>query len=311
MESYSRIIDTFKKIFIATMSFLFILAAFIGWFMARRAISGVEIIARTARQISEGSFDKRVPVKTKGDEIDQLASTFNQMLDRIQTLVREIKEMSDNIAHDLKSPITRIRGIAEVNLTTRASLKDYETMTASIIEECDSLLDMVNTMLIISQTEAGIDTMETVVINLKDVIRNACDLFTPMAEEKNITLTCKSVEKLNIDGDIRMIQRMIANLIDNAIKYTPRKGMVDVSAGMDERQSIVISIKDKGIGISESDIPHIFKRFYRCDPSRSESGIGLGLSLAEAIAHAHGGRISVSSSPDKGSTFTVTIPFLS
>ena len=158
MESYSRFLAAFKGIFISTMTFLILVAAGLGWFMARRAVSGVEAVTRTARKISAGTLEERVPLKGRDDEIDQLALTFNQMLDRIQTLLTEIKEMTDHIAHDLRSPLTRIRGIAEVTLTTANSLKEYETMAASTIEECDRLLDMINTMLLISKTESGVDT---------------------------------------------------------------------------------------------------------------------------------------------------------
>ena len=160
MENYSRFIDAFKRIFVVTMVFLIALAAGVGWFMARRAVSGVEAVTRTAQEISGGTLDERVPVNPRGDEIDQLALTFNQMLDRIQTLVTEIKEMSDNIAHDLKSPITRIRGMAEVTLATGTSVSEYQGMAASTIEECDRLLDMINTMLMISKTEAGVYSMD-------------------------------------------------------------------------------------------------------------------------------------------------------
>ena len=151
MESQARLLDAFKRIFIITMSFLIVLAAGVGWFMARRAVSGIEAVTHTAQKISGGSLQERVPVKPRGDEIDQLATTFNQMVDRIQTLLTEIKEMSDNIAHDLRSPVTRIRGTAEVTLTTGKSLEDYENMAASTIEDCDRLLDMINTMLLISK----------------------------------------------------------------------------------------------------------------------------------------------------------------
>ncbi len=151
MENYSRFIEVFRKIFVTTMASLFVFAAIMGWFMARRAVAGVETVTQTARQISEGSLKERVPVKKHQDEIDQLAITFNQMLDRIQTLVTGIREMSDNIAHDLKSPITRIRGISEVSLTAGASEKEYESMAANTIEECDRLIDMINTMLVISR----------------------------------------------------------------------------------------------------------------------------------------------------------------
>ncbi|MGD9042577.1 MAG: ATP-binding protein [Desulfobacterales bacterium] len=308
MENYTRFIEVFRKIFVATMASLFVFAAIIGWFMARRAVAGVEAVTRTARQISEGSLEERVPVKKHQDEIDQLAITFNQMLDRIQALVTGIREMSDNIAHDLKSPITRIRGISEVTLTTGASDKEYETMAASTIEECDRLLDMINTMLVISKTEAGVNKLDTRDMDITAIVRDACELFQAPAEDKDLRLVCDAQGNFSISGDNRLIQRMIANLLDNAIKYTPAGGTVHVSVHPQSNHSVAITIKDTGVGISDRDISRIFERFYRCDPSRSEAGIGLGLSFARAIARAHYGDITVSSSPDKGSTFTVKLP---
>jgi heavy metal sensor kinase len=307
MESYSRFLDAFKGIFIATMILLIIIAAGVGWFMARRAVSGVEAVTRTAQKISGGTLEERVPVKTRGDEIDQLAITFNQMLDRIQILLTEIKEMSDNIAHDLRSPITRIRGTAEVTLTTGKSLSEYESMAASTIEECDRLLDMINTMLMISKTESGVDKLSREEINLQGLVREACELFEPTAEDRGVTLSCDVPDGSHFVGDIRMIQRMLSNLLDNAIKYTPQGGLVKVSVSENEAK-VVVSVKDTGCGISPSDLPRIFERFYRCDQSRSQAGIGLGLSLARAIARAHGGEITATSTPNQGSTFTATLP---
>ncbi len=308
MEKQTGFIEAFKKIFIATMTFLVLLAALIGWFMARQALSGLGEVTRTARQISGGTLEKRVPVNPRGDEIAQLAITFNQMLERIQRLVTGIKEMSDNIAHDLKSPITRIRGISEVTLTTETSLDEYKSMAASTIEECDRLLDMINTMLIISKTEAGVKGSTGHELDLGAVVKDACTLFQPLAEDKGINMTWDIVRRSPITGDNRMIQRMIANLLDNAIKYTPSKGKIGVAIHNNEAESISVSIKDSGIGISEKDLPHIFERFYRCDPSRAETGIGLGLSLARAIAQTHGGDIDVISNVGAGSTFIVTLP---
>jgi heavy metal sensor kinase len=307
MENYTRFIEVFRKIFITTMASLFVFAAIMGWFMARRAVAGVETVTQTARQISEGSLEERVPVKKHQDEIDQLAITFNQMLDRIQALVNGIREMSDNIAHDLKSPITRIRGISEVTLTTGASDKDYETMAASTIEECDRLLDMINTMLVISKTEAGVNKLDTQEMDIAAVVRDACELFQSPAEDKDVRLACDAPGNFSISGDNRLIQRMIANLLDNAIKYTPAGGSIEMTVNT-VNDAAAITIKDTGIGISEKDIPRIFERFYRCDPSRSAAGIGLGLSFARAIARAHGGDIKVTSTPDQGSTFAVTFP---
>jgi heavy metal sensor kinase len=308
MENYTRFIEAFRKIFVITMASLFVFAAIIGWFMARRALAGVAAVTRTARQISEGSLKERVPVKKYQDEIDQLAITFNQMLDRIQTLVTGIREMSDNIAHDLKSPITRIRGISEVSLTTGASEKEYENMAASTVEECDRLLDMINTMLVISKTEAGVNKLDAKDLDIGAVVRDACELFQSPAEDKDLRLVCDVPGNFSISGDNRLIQRMIANLVDNAIKYTPAGGSIEVTVNTVNNDAVAITVQDTGIGISEKDMPRVFERFYRCDPSRSEAGIGLGLSFVRAIARAHGGDIAVTSTPDQGSSFTVTLP---
>jgi heavy metal sensor kinase len=309
MENHTRIIEIFRQVFIFTMAVLFVLAVVVGWFMARRALVGVETVTQTARRISDGSLEKRVPVGRGVDEIDQLALTFNQMLDRIQKLVTGIKEMSDNIAHDLKSPITRIRGIAEISLTERSSLTDFKSMAGSTIEECDRLLEMINTMLMISKTEAGVGQLDRRQMDIAVVIRDACNLFQSPAHDKNQNLTCDSPETFSIYGDIRLIQRMIANLLDNAIKYTPSNGSIFVGLlRSKDGRSAVISVQDNGIGISAKDLPHIFERFYRCDPSRTQAGTGLGLSFARAVARAHNGDITVDSTPDKGSKFTIIIP---
>jgi len=308
MEQQTRIIEAFRKIFVVTMVILVILAALIGWFMGKKALSGLADVSRTARHVSGSALGERVPVTGRGDEVDQLAVTFNQMLDRIQALVLEIKEMSDNIAHDLKSPITRMRGLAEITLTTENGLEDYQNMAASTIEECDRLLDMINTMLFISKTEAGVGDFEQAEMDLSRVVRDACTLFHPLAEDKGIQMNWDVPEACPFSGDVRMVQRMISNLLDNAVKYTPAGGRVEVRLEGEDGQSIVLFVKDTGVGIESQDLPHIFERFYRGDPSRAETGAGLGLSLAQAIVKAHGGNIEVSSTPDEGSTFQVNLP---
>lgn len=307
MEDLARVIDAFQRVFMVVMAALFILAAVIGWFMARRALSGVERVSRTAQRISGGSLTERVPVRGREDEIDRLAVTFNQMLDRIQTLVSGIKEMTDNIAHDLKSPITRIRGQAELVLTGGGQREEYEAMAGSAVEECDRLIEMIDTMLFISRTEAGVTQPQCQEMDLAAVVGDACRLFEALAEEKGICLRCDTPEPLPMSGDIRLIQRMLSNLLDNAIKYTPSGGAVSVSARREPPQRVVIEVRDAGPGISAADLPRLFERFYRGDASRSQAGAGLGLSFARAVARAHGGEITVASS-QAGSAFTVSIP---
>ena len=309
MEHYTFFIDVFRRIFLTTMSVVILVAALLGWFMAKRALAGVSAVTATARQISSGSLDQRVPVKHTEDEIDQLAVTFNHMLDRIQHLVEQIKAMSDNIAHDLKSPLTRIRGSAEVTLTTASSLSEYESMTASTIEDCDRLLDLINTMLFISKTEAGVNPSDFTAVDLASILQEACLLFEPMADEKTLKLSCLAPSPCMLQGDMRMLQRLASNLLDNAIKYTPEGGSIQLKAHYAiTDQQVELIVEDTGIGMADDELAHIFKRFYRSDRSRSEPGSGLGLSLAEAIAKVHGGKISVRSKLHKGSRFTVTLP---
>lgn len=307
LEEDSRLIAAFRRVFAVTMVLLIALAAGVGWFMARRAVSGVEAIARTARGISGGNLARRVPVTGRGDEIDGLAATLNAMLDRIEKLVTEVREMGDNIAHDLKSPLTRIRGAAEVTLLTARSAAEYEAMAAGAIEECDRLLGLIDTMLMISRTEAGVEKPARERIDLAALLREAGELFAAAAEDRGVTLETRLPEALAMDGDPRMLRRLLANLLDNAVKYTPAGGRVSV--GLTAREGVAeVTVADTGSGIGAADLPRIFERFYRCDQSRSVAGTGLGLSLARAIARAHGGEIAAASRPGAGSRFTVTLP---
>jgi heavy metal sensor kinase len=311
MESDIAFVAIFKRIFLITMSALILTAVLVGWFMARRAVSGVEAVTRTARKISESDLGRRVPIMARHEEIDRLAVTFNQMLDRIEKLVVGIREMGDNIAHDLKSPVARIRGMAEISLSGSADYSDdLISLAGNTIEECDRLLDMINTMLMISKTDAGAGDVNLQPVNMAEVARGAVALFSPLAEDKGLTISCDTPESLMMEGDLKMLQRAMANLVDNAIKYTPPAGHLDIRAFHDteNKDRINVSVKDSGVGIDPEDLPKIFDRFFRCDQSRTAGGSGLGLSLAQTIAHAHHGEIWVTSTKGKGSVFTFSLP---
>ena len=300
-------LETFRNIFGIAGLVMIAFSMVFGWFMARRALAGVEDVTQTAINIYDGDFSSRVPLTGQGEELERLASTFNNMLEHIQGLMKGMKAVTDDIAHDLRSPLTRIRGIAESTLLTAGAATDYESVIGNIIEECDRLISMINTMLAISEAEAGVSRLELTEINISKLINDACVLFQLIAEEKHIHLVLKIGTDLSISVDKQKIQRAIANLLDNALKYTKPGGTVIVSSE-DDGQEVIISVVDDGIGISEKDLPHIFKRFYRCDHSRSQPGNGLGLSLAQAFIRAHGGSISARSKLDHGSTFILTLP---
>lgn len=307
LEDDARFLEAFREVFGTSMVVILFFSALIGWFMARRALSGVEEVTQTALDISKGAFDRRVQVRAKGDEIEQLASAFNRMLDRIHELMTGMREVTDHIAHDLKTPITRIRGLAESELNTGKSSDKCQELAADTIEECDYLLQMINTMLEISETEAGVAEFAKEEVDMVGVIRDTCELFRPIAENKGVRFISKLPNRALVLGDIHGLQRMIVNLLENAIKYTPSRGTVTISLH-DDKGQIVMAIHDTGIGISEGDLPHIFKRLYRCDTSRSQPGFGLGLSLAMAVVRAHGGDITATSRLGEGSTFKVILP---
>ncbi|SLM30087.1 Sensory box histidine kinase [Desulfamplus magnetovallimortis] len=230
MDTYSSFLAAFKRMFAGAMTIVVILSAVCGWFMSRKALGGLEHVTRTAREISGASLSARVPESNNQDELNELAKTFNRMLDRIENLVRSIREMSDNIAHDLKSPITRIRGLAEITLLHDSSPEAYENMAASTIEEADRLLDMINTMLVISRTEAGVGGFQFETLDISALVAEACHLFVPVAEDSGIDFTFNLEPDLILNADRGMLQRAISNIIDNALKYTSSPGNVWVYA---------------------------------------------------------------------------------
>ena len=308
MDFRSKFLSAFKRVFIGAMGFIIIFSAAAGWLLVRKALSGVTIITKTAQNITGNNLQTRVSGTGNRDELDHLANTFNSMLDRIEELVKSIREMSDNIAHDLKSPITRIRGFAELALIHEENLEDYRIMAANTIEESDRVLDMINTMLVISRAEAGEENFEFNKINLSIMIKEACDLFAPLAEDKNI-LFCQTIEDpIFIVADIKMLQRAFSNLLDNAIKYTSENGKISVTAFLKNHEAI-IKIEDTGIGVESELFEKIFERFYRAESSRTSAGTGLGLSLARTIVRQHKGDVSVSSRKGRGSAFVMTLPY--
>ncbi len=302
-EMMAMVLTLFAVMFLLAIP----IASFVGWVMARQAVRGIEEVSNTAAHIEAGHLDQRVTVTSQGDEIKKLADTFNAMLDRIRDLITEVREMTDNIAHDMRSPLARIRAISEVALSSPTTNDLHKLAASTTIEECDRLLQMINATLDVAEAEAGTAAVDIQTVDMSELAKDACELFEPVAEEKQIELTCVLDADCSMRGNVQNLQRMLANLLDNALKYTPPRGKVGINLGCAET-SIKVTVADTGIGIPESDQARIFERFFRCDQSRSETGCGMGLSFSHAVARAHGGNISVTSQPGNGSSFTITFP---
>jgi len=302
-----KLLSDLKTIFMGATSLFAVLGGLLGWFMARRALTGVERITETALQIEGGDFTHRVSVRNEGSEIERLARAFNSMLDRINQLILELKEVSNNIAHDLRSPLTRIRGVCETTLRANAGTEEYKEMSATVIEEVDRLVNMINIMLEIAETDSGVVEIKHSPINIETLVEDVIELFQPLADEKNITVSAGFPGDVIVNGDLARLQRVLANILDNAIKYTPQNGTINFDAKT-TGECVLISIQDNGIGMDEETVTKIFKRFFRADQARSTPGNGLGLSLAMALIKAHSGEIRVESTPGEGSSFLIVLP---
>jgi heavy metal sensor kinase len=279
-----------------------------GGVISWRATAGINEITQAAHIIAEGQFGTRVPaLKLKG-EVATLAVAFNTMLDRIQALITSMQEVTDNIAHDLRSPITRIRTAAELALQGVRDPEEYTTVMAATINECDRLLGLLETMLFISEIESGTREVRMEDVDLVPLLDEACELFQPIAEDKHIALSVQPrTAPCRVKGEPATLQRMVANLLDNALKYTAQGGRVSVALKAHRNEAVIV-FEDNGIGISEENLPRIFDRFYRCDKSRQQSGTGLGLSLVKAVVQDLGGAIQVSSQYGRGTLITVSLP---
>jgi len=277
-----------------------------GLLLARRAMQGVEAVTRSAARIADGQFAERVSAQGQGREIQDLVVTFNRMAAQVQTVMQEMRQVNDNIAHDLRSPITRIRGLAEAAALEPGLCGKARELGGGIVEECDRLIHLANTLLDIAEAEAGVQRLDWRELDLARLMAQTVELFSGVAEERGIDFGVGSVAALQARGDQRRLQRALANLVDNALKYTPRGGQVRLSVSHQGKR-VAIQVADSGPGIPQQDLPHLCERFYRGDRSRHLPGNGLGLALVQAVAHAHGGDLRVTSGPT-GNTFILSLP---
>jgi signal transduction histidine kinase len=308
IQDREDILQRFRDTLLATMIPMVLIGLAGGGFLAHRALLPVRALIRTTQSIVDtGRMDLRVPESNHHDELDELVRLFNNMLERIEGLIKGMTDALDNVAHDLRTPMTRLRGTAEMCLDGRARPDQYKESLATCVEESDRILKLLNSLMDISEAETGTMRLKLETLNLTRLIREMVELYQDVADDSNVVVSMDCGEDVYVNGDLNRMRQVVANLLDNAIKYNHRGGRVRISVRV-EGQQTVMSFEDTGMGIPTEELSKIWDRLYRGDKSRSQPGLGLGLSLVKAIVEAHAGHVEVHSEPGAGCIFTVRLP---
>jgi signal transduction histidine kinase len=304
-EQFEQIIQRSLKFALAMMG----IGAFLIWFfVGRRALKRIDTMSDASRRIMGGDLSGRLPVSGSGDEFDRLALNLNQMLTKISDLNDGLKQVSDNIAHDLKTPLTRLRNRAEAALTSRGTQRENKSTLEDIIGQSDLLIRTFNSILMISRLEAGYSSEQMVELDLSAITADVIELYEPLAEEAGVALRCTVATPLHIIGNRELLSQSLSNIIDNAIKYCrgySKEPEIDVTISFGSASPSII-VSDNGPGIPEEDRERSTERFVRLEKSRSEPGSGLGLSLVKAVMKMHKGEMRLGSS---GQGLEVTLLF--
>lgn len=299
----SLLISAFTIVFFLAVP----IAALLVWLVTRRTVSGIHKVSMAASNITAGDLGVRVDAVGELQEVQTLADTFDAMASRIQSLIHHMREMTDNISHDLRSPLGRIRLLSESMLHKDARANELKSNAQDTIKECDRLIEMINLSLDVAEAEAGMLTLSTRHIDISHLTRETCEFFTPAADLKKISLRHHIEPGCYVLADSTSLQRLLSNLLDNALKYTQTGGQICITATC-RKTEVEITVEDNGIGIAAKSIDQVFDRFYRADTSRGGKGCGLGLSYAHAVARAHGGELTVTSEPGCNTTFKLHLP---
>ena len=296
-----------------SLALVIVLGLLGGFFVSRRVLSRIDAMTGTAQTIMAGDLSGRLPVAGTGDELDRLADNVNAMLERIEALMRGLKEVSDNIAHDLKTPLTRLRNRCEQALRSASGEASYRAALEATIAESDDLIRTFDALLMIARAESGQARENMTEFDASEIARDVGELYEPVADEKGIALKIDAAAAAPVRGNRELVSQALANLIDNAIKYAGSNGKVNgipaeivVKAGNDGER-ITLSVADRGPGIPDADRGRVVERFVRHEQSRSEPGSGLGLSLASAVARLHGGELKLEDN-HPGLRTTIALP---
>ena len=304
-----RTMSSFLLIMAALFPLALALAGGGGWFFAHRALRPVDRMTQAARQIGASQLHARIELTGADDELDRLAGTLNEMLTRLEAAFTEMRQFTADASHELQTPLTILRGEVEIALRAERSPEEYVKVMKSALEEIERISLLVEGLLLLARSDAGVLKMDLKPLDPMALVEDVLGRLGPLARARSVALSLGSMEPMEVRGDLVHLRRLLFNLVDNAIKYTPEGGTVLVSV---ERRGelAVLAVEDTGIGVAHEEQHKVFQRFYRSAEARSgaEGGSGLGLAIVKSIAEAHGGRVEIESAPGRGSTFKVYLP---
>src|SRR5579863_5268232 len=307
LDYNDKVIKDFTWQYFAWVPLVIVLSGVLGWFLAGRALHPVNSVAEAAQRITHSNLDLQIPVRNAHDELDRLIEAFNHMMTRLNHSFEQIRQFSTDVSHELRTPLTVVRGQLEVALFTAQTVDQYRDAMADALEGVERLSNIVRALLMLSQAESGQLVLQKSHLDFAGLVRDLADQHQIPAEAQGVHLTANLPATCAIYADRVQIERMISNLLGNAIKYTPSGGNVTVTV-LSDTYRVRFIVEDTGVGIAADHLPHIFDRFYRVSSADPDKGLGLGLSFVSWIVKAHGGTVEVESKQQKGTRFVVTLP---
>jgi len=312
MKFMRKTLSNFRDNILTAIPIALVLGTIGGWLLARRGLAPISYITEATQKITATNLGDRLQLSQSDDEIDHLIATINAMISRLEDSFKRMNQLTADVSHELRTPISAMRGEAELLLSKPRPIGEYRKALANYIAKLDFLARTIDDLILLSKFDSNEAGLTMIPIKLNELLINLGELFRVLAEQKGIEFTVGKMEQLDVVGDQTRLQQLFTNLIDNAIKFTPSGGHIDISLQKD-RGVAQVSIQDTGIGIPAVEFEHIFERFYQVDKSRDKErgGVGLGLSICRWIATAHQGTIEVESEVGKGSLFIVSLPIVS